>query len=392
MGLLSRFVGVITSPKATFQSVVAHPRWFGMLLLTCAAVSVLVGGFLMTKVGQDAWLDAADKQSVQPRPDVAISSMRGMARMAPYVGIRSRSFKCSSCCRSSYAGQRRASCTWSSRSCRAAPRSFKQLFAVVVHTGVDWRPGAALHGADELTAGLDVEQDQPRGPPADDGRESFLGRLLGMIDLFLIWWLVVLAIGLGVLYRRRTQPIAIGLFGRLWRHRVDDCRRDESVWRNELTRNKKILIGGGVVVVLAARRLRELQVQAGRRRRQSTPSHPEARSRGDRLGVGQDPAEALRQHQRRHDGPRDRAGGQRRRSRQAGTVPAADRPAQPAHARRRAAKPRSARRDRSSSRCGCRSTARARRSSRPRTPTAASRTSEGRPDDDAKRSSGRRTI
>ena len=33
-------------------------------------------------------------------------------------------------------------------------------------------------------------------PMIDEG--SFLGRLLGMIDLFLIWWLVVLAIGLGV--------------------------------------------------------------------------------------------------------------------------------------------------------------------------------------------------
>jgi hypothetical protein len=40
---------------------------------------------------------------------------------------------------------------------------------------------------------------------------SFAGRLLGMIDIFLIWYVVVLAIGLAVLYRRRTQPIAISL-------------------------------------------------------------------------------------------------------------------------------------------------------------------------------------
>ena len=39
MGLLSRFVGVITSPKATFQAVVAHPKWFGMLAL----VTIIVG-------------------------------------------------------------------------------------------------------------------------------------------------------------------------------------------------------------------------------------------------------------------------------------------------------------------------------------------------------------
>ncbi len=44
----------------------------------------------------------------------------------------------------------------------------------------------------------------------DEG--SFLGRLLGMVDLFVVWWVFVLAIGLAVLYRRRTQPIALGLF------------------------------------------------------------------------------------------------------------------------------------------------------------------------------------
>jgi hypothetical protein len=41
---------------------------------------------------------------------------------------------------------------------------------------------------------------------------SFVAKFLGTIDLFLIWWVVVLAIGLGVLYRRKTGPIATGLF------------------------------------------------------------------------------------------------------------------------------------------------------------------------------------
>jgi hypothetical protein len=40
---------------------------------------------------------------------------------------------------------------------------------------------------------------------------SFAERMLGSIDLFLIWWIVSLAIGLGVLYRRRTAPIATTL-------------------------------------------------------------------------------------------------------------------------------------------------------------------------------------
>ena len=36
-------------------------------------------------------------------------------------------------------------------------------------------------------------------------------RLLGSIDLIYVWWMVSLAIGLGVLYRRRTGPIATTL-------------------------------------------------------------------------------------------------------------------------------------------------------------------------------------
>jgi hypothetical protein len=89
--------------------------------------------------------------------------------------------------------------------------SFKQLFAVVVHTGpigvlaqLFTVPMNFLQGSMSSKTNLAVFL------PAMEG--TFVGRLLGTIDLFLIWQFVVLAIGLGVLYRRRTQPIAIGLF------------------------------------------------------------------------------------------------------------------------------------------------------------------------------------
>jgi hypothetical protein len=41
---------------------------------------------------------------------------------------------------------------------------------------------------------------------------SFVAKLLSMVDIFIIWQLLVLSIGLAVLYRRRTQPIATSLF------------------------------------------------------------------------------------------------------------------------------------------------------------------------------------
>jgi hypothetical protein len=41
--------------------------------------------------------------------------------------------------------------------------------------------------------------------------KSFVGAFLGWIDMFRLWWIVSLSIGLAVLYRKRTGPIAIAL-------------------------------------------------------------------------------------------------------------------------------------------------------------------------------------
>jgi hypothetical protein len=46
-------------------------------------------------------------------------------------------------------------------------------------------------------------------PMFDD--TTLVGRFLGMLDLFWIWSTIVLAIGLGVLYRRSGRAIAITL-------------------------------------------------------------------------------------------------------------------------------------------------------------------------------------
>jgi hypothetical protein len=42
---------------------------------------------------------------------------------------------------------------------------------------------------------------------------SFFARLIGWIDLFRIWWLVNLAIGAAMLYKRKSGPIAWTLLG-----------------------------------------------------------------------------------------------------------------------------------------------------------------------------------
>jgi len=209
-GLLTRFVGIITSPKATYEGVVAHPRWFGMLLLTTLIVMVCSAGPMFTEWGRQAALD----QQVQVMEsfganvtDEMYANLERRMSIAPYTtgggilfgtvvmlllvsGVLYAIFNAA----------------------MGGNATFKQLVTVVVHAGVI----SAL--AQLFAAPLNYARGSMSSatnlavllPMLDEN--SFVAQFLGMIDLFMIWYVLVLAIGLAVLYRRRTQPIAISLF------------------------------------------------------------------------------------------------------------------------------------------------------------------------------------
>jgi hypothetical protein len=207
--LLSRFVGVITSPKDTFVSVVAHPKWLGMLALTTVLVAFFTALPLTTEAGRQAALDQQITQMQSmgfPVSDQMYEQMeKGKARM-PYMtgasvlvvspifaviiaGILFAIFNAA----------------------MGGEASFKQVFTVLAHGGAVSALSAIFSGAVNYFRGS-------MGSVANLGallpmlsEKSFAGNLLGAVDLFLIWYILVLAMGLAVLYRRRTQPIAISL-------------------------------------------------------------------------------------------------------------------------------------------------------------------------------------
>jgi hypothetical protein len=45
------------------------------------------------------------------------------------------------------------------------------------------------------------------------GDSTFPARLLSAVDVFVVWWVVLIALGMGVLYQTRTLSIARWLFG-----------------------------------------------------------------------------------------------------------------------------------------------------------------------------------
>ncbi len=91
--------------------------------------------------------------------------------------------------------------------------TFKHVFAVVSALGGDRRTAAGLqHGAQLRRAA------RPPAPISASSsrcsrRTNIVTLFLGSIDLFLVWATINLAIGLGVLYERRTGPIATTMLG-----------------------------------------------------------------------------------------------------------------------------------------------------------------------------------
>jgi hypothetical protein len=203
--LAARFVGIITSPAETYRSIVAHPTWFGMLAVTCVLISLVLGGFLFTKVGQDAWVDAALASQAGAGDEQAAA----IERMAPYAGYITVAYMVIAMpiilliiSGILYAVFNAA---------LGGTATFRQTFSVVVHAGpigvlsqLFTVPLNYMRGT--MTSATNLSVLVPMLP-----EESFVVRLLGMIDLFLVWQLVVLSIGLAVLYKRRTPPIATTL-------------------------------------------------------------------------------------------------------------------------------------------------------------------------------------
>jgi Yip1 domain len=209
-GLIARFIGIITAPRATFESVVASPKWLGMLALTTL---ISAGGAalpLTTEGGRDALLDqqvrAMEGFGMQVN-DQMYDQLRKRNAIAPYTTAASI-IVMSPIITAVIAGILFAIFN----AAMGGTATFKQVYAVVVHAGVIQALGQLFTGPlnyfrQSMTGATSLAVLLPMLP---DG--SFAARLAGMIDLFLIWWVLALAIGLGVLFRRRTQPIAISLF------------------------------------------------------------------------------------------------------------------------------------------------------------------------------------
>ncbi|HJR62017.1 MAG TPA: YIP1 family protein [Vicinamibacterales bacterium] len=211
MNVFSRFIGIITAPRATFGSVVAHPKWLGMYLLTATIIAFGAALPMTTEAGKQAALDqqvssmeslgfqVSDEMYEQLRQRMTFAAYQTAGSVLIFSIIVSVIL---------------AGILWAVfNAAMGGDATYKQILTVLIHAGAITALGQLFTGPLNYFRGA-VTSATSLGallPMLDD--QSFVGKLAGMLDIFIVWWLIVLAIGLAVLYRRKTQPIAMTLFG-----------------------------------------------------------------------------------------------------------------------------------------------------------------------------------
>jgi len=208
-GLASRALGIIFSPRATYAAVVQRPRALGPLLLFLAIAISTSFVFMSTEVGKDALLDQqirAIEGFGGQVSDAAYARMEAMSRFAPYftaVNILVFSLVITLVIAGIVVAVFNGAL--------GGNATFRQVYAVVTHSQmVVALQQLFVYPLDYAKQSLSSPTNLAVFAPFLD-EASFPARFLGAIDLFLIWWVVNLSIGIAVLYKKRTGPIASSL-------------------------------------------------------------------------------------------------------------------------------------------------------------------------------------
>ncbi|BCS34571.1 hypothetical protein TBR22_A37990 [Luteitalea sp. TBR-22] len=206
---VQRVIGVVVSPGDTMARIAAAPRWVDVLVFTTVLVAAGFAVFLSSDVGKAAYVDQAVAsiesfgRTVTPEMYAAIQKQASIA--AALQGGTILFF-------SPLMAAAIAGILYGVFAVLGGEATYKQVLAVVAHAGVI----SLLQQVFSLPMNY-MRQTMSSAtnlavffPDLAEG--SFLASVLGFIDLFWIWYLVVLAIGLAAVYRRRWTSVAGGLF------------------------------------------------------------------------------------------------------------------------------------------------------------------------------------
>lgn len=208
--LAARMWGVIRRPRATFAAILEAPSWVAVLLATTTVTFLCSAGFLRTDIGRQALVDQWERTATAFGQTVNDDNYARMEQRAADGGIGLL-----------YAGG--TALVYGPLLAFAAAgalflalrprRPFIELLTIASYSTVIF----ALRQV--IVTPISYVQESIASPATlvrvfgtlDEA--SPIARFLGVIDLFVVWWIVVVAIGVSVLYRRPTRRLALAFTG-----------------------------------------------------------------------------------------------------------------------------------------------------------------------------------
>ena len=210
MSIFARILGVLHAPRATFRDVVRTPYWLGILAWTCLLSAGASAVVLETEVGQLALLDRWERAAVafgQPLDDSryavlgAASEHGGLYAVASAVAI------------GPVLSMVVAGLLVVTLRTTSSTATYTHALAVTTHAGV------ILALRQIIAAPVSYARDTLASPLtlrlffSGLDEASIPVRLSSAIDLFVVWWIITLAIGSSVLYRRPARRLAMAFLG-----------------------------------------------------------------------------------------------------------------------------------------------------------------------------------
>jgi hypothetical protein len=215
--LAARVYGIIRRPRVTFSTIVQAPSWAPILAATTAVTFLCGIAFLRTDVGQQALVDQWERTATafgQPVDDEGYAQMELTARSGGFDVAYAAATALASGPVLVFAVSGLFFILLKRRGGRPSSRpSFVQVLTVVSYASV------ILALRQIVATPIDYARESIASPTTlvqffsmlDEA--SPLARFLGIMDLFVIWWIVVLAIGVSVLYQRSTRRLALVFTG-----------------------------------------------------------------------------------------------------------------------------------------------------------------------------------
>jgi hypothetical protein len=210
LGLFARIIGILFSPRETFAAVVARPRWLGAMAVAVLIMGAAQFALLSTDVGKQLALDqqvsTAEAFGVTISDETYARMEQGMEN-ARYTGPITLIIGLPLVAAIS-AGILHVMFGLVG----GGNGTYRQVYAISAHTAIVNSLQLVFTTVVTLAAGRSAGANLAVFTPTLE-ETTFVYRFLSAIDLFYVWSIFLTAVGLAVLYKRRTGPIAMVLFG-----------------------------------------------------------------------------------------------------------------------------------------------------------------------------------